>query len=196
MAVKEAVSPPEEVADLPETGSDHSPPTGYDSGDEQSTIGSLHNPRLRLQLRQIRRQGSRRRSVGDGRPPRSGSLSELLATAAAAAAPQQKEEEEEQVVIDGGYGWVVALGAFLANFCIAGTVKSYGLLNLMVIETFEVSAAEAAVVPSLLLTIGLLICESQSDLPPPTESNATKTQSPEVETGVTLEGDPSAGQAV
>ena len=164
MAVKEAVSPPEEAAEPLETGSDYSPPAGYDSGDEQSTIGSLHNPRLRLQLRQIRRQVSRRRSVGDGRPPRSGSLSELIgrhapAAAAPAAAPA---EQPEQVVIDGGYGWVVALGAFLANFCIAGTVKSYGLLNLMVIETFSVSAAEAAVVPSLLLTIGLLICESDS----------------------------------
>ncbi|KAF0295401.1 Monocarboxylate transporter 12 [Amphibalanus amphitrite] len=160
MAVKEALSPPEETSDPAETGSDHSPPPGYDSGDEQSTIGSLHNPRLRLQLRQIRRQVSRRRSVGDGRPPRSGSLSELIgrhAAAAAAPAPAPAEQPGDEVVIDGGYGWVVAFGAFLANFCIAGTVKSYGLLNLMVIETFGVSAAEAAVVPSLLLTIGLLI---------------------------------------
>ncbi|XP_037087618.1 monocarboxylate transporter 12-B-like [Pollicipes pollicipes] len=66
-------------------------------------------------------------------------------------------EEVQHVEIDGGYGWVVAFGAFLANFCIAGTIKSYGLLNLMVIETFAISAAQAAVVPGLLLTISLLI---------------------------------------
>ena len=164
MAVKDAVSPstgPEEPSDPSDPGHDRSPPPGYDSGDEQSTIGSLHNPRLRQELRQIRRQVSRRRSVGDPRPPRSGSLGDLLSRAAPApAAPPH--DHEDRVVIDGGYGWVVAFGAFLANFCIAGTVKSYGLLNLMVIQTFEVSAAEAAVVPSLLLTIGLLICESNT----------------------------------
>ena len=168
MAVKDAVSPPsglEEPSDQPDAGCDLSPPPGYDSGDEQSTIGSLHNPRLRLELRQIRRQVSRRRSADDPRPPRSGSLGDLLDRSAPAPAPATPppHDREDDVVIDGGYGWVVAFGAFLANFCIAGTVKSYGLLNLMVIETFGVSAAEAAVVPSLLLTIGLLICEFQSD---------------------------------
>ena len=43
---------------------------------------------------------------------------------------QEEEDEPEDVFIppDGGYGWLVALGAFICLFWTAGLVKSYGVI--------------------------------------------------------------------
>ena len=37
---------------------------------------------------------------------------------------------------DGGYGWLIALGAFNALFWTAGMVKSYGVIFDMILKTF------------------------------------------------------------
>ena len=37
---------------------------------------------------------------------------------------------------DGGYGWLVAFGAFNALFWTAGMVKSYGVIFDLILETF------------------------------------------------------------
>ncbi|XP_037071257.1 monocarboxylate transporter 13-like [Pollicipes pollicipes] len=74
--------------------------------------------------------------------------------------PDGQEESkglEDPVVVDGGHGWLVVLGAFLTNMCIVGTVKSFGLINLRIIEMFNVSASETAVVTGMLLTTSLMI---------------------------------------
>lgn len=180
MAVKDIVSPVNESTGSMEPGTVEAeptangtispPPAGYDSGsgDEQSTIGSLHNNRLRLDLYRIRRQVSRRRSADDTHKSTavhsSGSLRDIPREGETPSTPADLTDGEgdEPVVIDGGYGWVVAFGSFLANFCIAGTIKSYGLLNLQIVDTFHVTSAETAVVAGVLLTTGLLICKYRS----------------------------------
>ena len=37
---------------------------------------------------------------------------------------------------DGGYGWLIALGAFNALFWTAGMIKSYGVIFDMILNTF------------------------------------------------------------
>lgn len=59
------------------------------------------------------------------------------------------EDEWEYVPPDGGWGWLILFGSTLVNLLIPGTIKSFGVLFVEFIETFEASPAAAAWIPAL-----------------------------------------------
>ena len=66
---------------------------------------------------------------------------------------------------DGGYGWLIALGAFNALFWTAGMVKSYGVIFDMILKTFpESSVLLAAWIPAGMTTIALAMAPFASAL--------------------------------
>lgn len=63
-----------------------------------------------------------------------------------------------QLPLDGGYGWVVVFGAFCVQFWVAGLVKSYGVLYVEVMETFQdTSATVASWIPAILSCLCLAL---------------------------------------
>ena len=52
--------------------------------------------------------------------------------------PQTKFPIRAEIFVppDGGYGWFIALGAFIALFWTAGMIKSYGVIFDMILKTF------------------------------------------------------------
>lgn len=61
----------------------------------------------------------------------------------------EKMQKWKQVPPDGGWGWLVLLGATLVNVLVPGTVKSFGVLFVEFLEVFDASAAAAAWIPAL-----------------------------------------------
>ncbi|XP_005104289.2 uncharacterized protein LOC101856201 [Aplysia californica] len=59
-----------------------------------------------------------------------------------------EEEEEETIVPDGGWGWVVCLGSFVVNFVLDGTLFSFGVLLLYLLDDFGEDKATTAWVGS------------------------------------------------
>lgn len=57
--------------------------------------------------------------------------------------------EYELVPPDGGWGWLVLIGATLVNILIPGTIKSFGVLFVEFMEAFQASPATAAWIPAL-----------------------------------------------
>ncbi|GAB0086651.1 monocarboxylate transporter 13 [Sergentomyia squamirostris] len=57
--------------------------------------------------------------------------------------------EYELVPPDGGWGWLVLAGSMLVNILIPGTIKSFGILFVEFLETFDASPATAAWIPAL-----------------------------------------------
>ncbi|KAF7998310.1 hypothetical protein HCN44_009708 [Aphidius gifuensis] len=69
------------------------------------------------------------------------------------------------VPLDGGYGWVVVGGAFFVQFWVAGLVKSYGVLYVEIMETFnDSSAAVASWIPAILSCLCLALAPVTSIL--------------------------------
>lgn len=58
--------------------------------------------------------------------------------------------------LDGGYGWVIVLGSFLAHFVIGGFMRSGGVIYIELREKFHDSAANTAWVISLAVTVRML----------------------------------------
>ncbi|XP_055386301.1 monocarboxylate transporter 13 [Condylostylus longicornis] len=58
-------------------------------------------------------------------------------------------QEYQLVPPDGGWGWLVLFGSTLVNILIPGTIKSFGVLFVEFLETFEASPAAAAWIPAL-----------------------------------------------
>jgi len=57
---------------------------------------------------------------------------------------------------DGGYGWVIAFGAFLVQFWIAGLIKSYGVILMEIMQMYpDASASLASWIPAILTCICL-----------------------------------------
>ena len=72
--------------------------------------------------------------------------------------PPALPEAEDDVFIppDGGYGWFVALGAFIALFWTAGMVKSYGVIFDSILLTYKnASVSLAAWIPGSMTTFAL-----------------------------------------
>ena len=66
---------------------------------------------------------------------------------------------------DGGYGWLIALGAFNALFWTAGMVKSYGVIFDLILKTFpESSVTLAAWIPASMTTLALAMAPFASAL--------------------------------
>ena len=97
-----------------------------------------------------------------------------------AAAEPDKEEEEEDfdkdededdldpdafVPPDGGYGWMVAAGAFLALFWSAGLVKSYGVIFDEILAAFRgASKSLASWIPAAMVSTALAVAPVTSAL--------------------------------
>lgn len=70
-----------------------------------------------------------------------------------------------EITMDGGYGWLVVLGAFSVQFWVAGLVKSYGVLYVEILETFpNVSSAVASWIPAILSALCLVLAPVSSAL--------------------------------
>ena len=66
---------------------------------------------------------------------------------------------------DGGYGWLIAFGAFNALFWTAGMVKSYGVIFDLILKTFpESSVTLAAWIPASMTTLALAMAPFASAL--------------------------------
>lgn len=56
----------------------------------------------------------------------------------------------EDVVPDGGWGWLVLLGAMMVNILIpGGAIKSFGILFVEFIDSFDASPTAASWIPAL-----------------------------------------------
>uniref|UniRef100_A0A6B2EEI2 Putative monocarboxylate transporter 12-like isoform x2 n=1 Tax=Phlebotomus kandelakii TaxID=1109342 RepID=A0A6B2EEI2_9DIPT len=60
-----------------------------------------------------------------------------------------ENSDYELVPPDGGWGWLVLAGSMLVNILIPGTIKSFGVLFVEFLETFNASPATAAWIPAL-----------------------------------------------
>jgi MFS family permease len=88
--------------------------------------------------------------------------------------PQIQEVKETGLVLsaaeifvppDGGYGWLIAFGAFNALFWTAGMIKSYGVIFDTILETFpESSVTLAAWIPASMTTLALALAPIASAL--------------------------------
>lgn len=61
-----------------------------------------------------------------------------------------KEEKYEMVPPDGGYAWLVLLGALMVNMLIpGGAIKSFGILFVEFLENMDASPTAASWIPAL-----------------------------------------------
>ncbi|KAK7499314.1 hypothetical protein BaRGS_00009574 [Batillaria attramentaria] len=70
---------------------------------------------------------------------------------------QFPEEEEESPVPDGGWGWVVCAGSFMVNFIIDGTMFSFGILLLDLLDDFGEGKAITSWVGSAQLGMSMMM---------------------------------------
>ena len=83
---------------------------------------------------------------------------------AAAAADVQVDEKAVFIPPDGGYAWFIALGAFLAMFWSAGTIKSFGIIFKEIILEFPESKTLASWIPAAITSISLIMSPVTSAL--------------------------------
>ena len=72
---------------------------------------------------------------------------------------EENSDLSDDSVPDGGWGWVVCLGAFLVNFILDGTMFSFGVLLLDLLEFFGQGKAKTAWVGSALLGMSMFMGE-------------------------------------
>lgn len=71
---------------------------------------------------------------------------------------------------DGGWGWLVCLGAFICNFVVFGTHNSFGVIYGTLIQELRISSAETGETLSILsvshfgLSFDVKICRNKLDL--------------------------------
>ena len=70
---------------------------------------------------------------------------------------QPLDDSDEEIFIppDGGYGWAVSLGAFLALFWTAGLIKSYGVLFAEMVRMYPDNISLLSWIPGTLTTTAL-----------------------------------------
>ena len=80
--------------------------------------------------------------------------------------PEADSDNEEDVFVppDGGYGWFVSLGAFIALFWTAGLVKSYGVLFAEMMRMYPESISLASWIPAAMTTTALAMAPIASAL--------------------------------
>jgi hypothetical protein len=75
------------------------------------------------------------------------------------------DDEDVFVPPDGGYGWFVALGAFLGLFWCAGFIKSYGVIFSQILAAFpESSVSLASWIPASMTSVALAMAPFASAL--------------------------------
>jgi fucose permease len=63
---------------------------------------------------------------------------------------KMKEERYEMVPPDGGYAWLVLMGALMVNVLIpGGAIKSFGILFVEFLENMDASPSAASWIPAL-----------------------------------------------
>lgn len=68
-----------------------------------------------------------------------------------------KSDLSDDIAPDGGWGWIVCLGAFLINFILDGTMFSFGVLLLDLLDYFGQGKAKTAWVGSALLGMSMFM---------------------------------------
>ena len=79
---------------------------------------------------------------------------------------EAESEPEDDVFVppDGGYGWFVSFGAFMALFWTAGMVKSYGVLFSEMITLYPENISLASWIPAVMTTTALAMAPIASAL--------------------------------
>ena len=79
---------------------------------------------------------------------------------------EAESDQEDDVFVppDGGYGWFVSLGAFMALFWTAGMVKSYGVLFAEMITLYPDNISLASWIPAVMTTTALAMAPIASAL--------------------------------
>ncbi|XP_034948874.1 monocarboxylate transporter 12-B [Chelonus insularis] len=78
---------------------------------------------------------------------------------------KRRKKNTNLVPLDGGYGWIIVGGAFFVQFWVAGLVKSYGVLYVEIMETFQDSSASfASWIPAILSCLCLALAPVTSIL--------------------------------
>lgn len=68
-----------------------------------------------------------------------------------------KQENQDDFVPDGGWGWIVCIGSFFANFIADGTMFSSGVQMLAFLDYFGESKAATAWVSSTQLGLSMMM---------------------------------------
>ena len=68
-----------------------------------------------------------------------------------------ESDASDVTVPDGGWGWMVCAGAFLVNFILDGTMFSFGVLLLDLLEYFGQGKAKTSWVGSALLGMSMFM---------------------------------------
>ena len=66
-------------------------------------------------------------------------------------------DSSDVIIPDGGWGWMVCAGAFLVNFILDGTMFSFGVLLLDLLEYFGQGKAKTSWVGSALLGMSMFM---------------------------------------
>lgn len=72
------------------------------------------------------------------------------------------EESNENLAPDGGWGWLVCLGSFVINFILDGTMFSFGVMLMSLLEYFDESKAKTSWIGSVLLGLSMILGKLQS----------------------------------
>ncbi|XP_056012158.1 monocarboxylate transporter 14-like isoform X2 [Ostrea edulis] len=67
------------------------------------------------------------------------------------------EESNENLAPDGGWGWLVCLGSFVINFILDGTMFSFGVMLMSLLEYFDESKAKTSWIGSVLLGLSMIL---------------------------------------
>nr|XP_022325657.1 monocarboxylate transporter 9-like isoform X2 [Crassostrea virginica] len=67
------------------------------------------------------------------------------------------EQTTENEAPDGGWGWLVCLGSFVINFILDGTMFSFGVMLLTLLEYFGESKAKTSWIGSVLLGLSMIL---------------------------------------
>ena len=161
---------------------DEDPEDDEDEGDDEEggahdTITSLAGAQMLQKFSKIGTRDRKFRSAGLNDKDLKGSITQLeslfkedpLLEEDEKVAEEECEAEPEQeddvfVPPDGGYGWFVSLGAFIALFWTAGMVKSYGVLFAEMITLYPDNISLAAWIPAVMTTTALAMAPVASAL--------------------------------
>ncbi|KAJ8674985.1 hypothetical protein QAD02_010771 [Eretmocerus hayati] len=145
-----------------------SPPDDDEDTDNLLTISSVTARPLIAKSREL--GSSRSGQAGNRRRGNDASAKKKQQQLASAKKKSKKRKRRrpeygQYEPLDGGYGWAVVFGAFFVQFWVAGLVKSYGVLYVEVMETFENSSASlASWIPAILSCLCLALAPVTSML--------------------------------
>lgn len=69
----------------------------------------------------------------------------------------RSEQTTDTLALDGGWGWLVCLGSFVINFILDGTMFSFGVMLITLLEYFGESKAKTSWIGSVLLGLSMIL---------------------------------------